>query len=69
MVAETASCEEGGSKARWISNARRAIKSRLDNIKAIVWFDSVRECDWRATSSRAALRAFRALAADRYFKP
>jgi beta-mannanase len=69
MVAETASCEEGGSKVAWLQGARRQIKTVFPNIKALVWFDALQECDWRVTSSRASLRAFRALAADSYFKP
>jgi hypothetical protein len=69
MVAETASCEQGGSKAAWLEGARRQIKTAFPNIKALVWFDSLQECDWRVTSSPASLLAFRALAADSYFKP
>jgi mannan endo-1,4-beta-mannosidase len=69
MVAETASCEQGGDKGAWISQARADIKASFPNLKAFVWFDEHKECDWRAESSAGALAAFRAMAADPYFNP
>ncbi len=69
MAAETASCEPGGDKGAWITQARNDIKARFPNLKALVWFDENKECDWRTESSAAALSAFRALAADPHFNP
>lgn len=69
MVAETGSCDRGGAKAGWISAARRTIESRMRNVKALVWFDIPKECDWRVSSSPSSLAAFRALATDPYFRP
>jgi hypothetical protein len=73
MIAETASAEQGGSKARWIRNARRAMRERFPRIKAFVWFHLIASYegytfDWRVNSSRSSLRAFRRLADDPYFE-
>jgi len=69
MVAETGSCELGGSKARWIRDAAMAIESRLPRVKAVVWFNIEKDCDWRVNSSRSSLAAFRSLATDPHFNP
>jgi beta-mannanase len=68
MIAETSSCEAGGSKANWISDAAAAIKS-MPAIHAIVWFNENMECDWRVNTSQSALDAFKAIGADAYFNP
>jgi hypothetical protein len=73
MIAETGSVEQGGSKARWIRNARWNMKLRLPGIKAFIWFHKVASYegytfDWRVNSSRSALRKFRRLAHDPYFE-
>jgi hypothetical protein len=69
MAAETASCEQGGDKGAWIRQTRGDIKASFPNLKAFVWFDENRDCDWRAESSAGALAAFREMAADPYFNP
>ncbi len=68
MIAETASAEVGGSKARWIHDAARAISRDLLGVKALVWFDVDKETDWRVDSSAHALAAFRELAQHPYFR-
>jgi endoglucanase len=67
MVAETASAERGGHKARWIRNARAAIKARFPQLGAVVWFHDDKETDWRVNSSRRSLAAYRAWVHDPYF--
>lgn len=62
MVAETASTEIGGDKAAWIASARSSLARRFPAIKALVWFDSNKETDWRVNSSPQALSSFLALA-------
>jgi beta-mannanase len=69
MVAETGSCEQGGDKARWIDDIRTGLRSDFPNVRAIVWFDAKKLCDWRASSSDASLAAYRAMASDPYFNP
>jgi Glycosyl hydrolase family 26 len=67
LVAETASAERGGSKAKWISDAHAALESRFPSVAAFLWFDVNKENDWRFNSSTSALQAFRSLANDPYF--
>jgi Glycosyl hydrolase family 26 len=69
MVAETGSCDGPGDKGTWIDNARAAVEQRMGNVRAFVWFDQRKACDWRVTSSPSALAGFRRMAADPYFNP
>jgi hypothetical protein len=61
MIAETASAEAGGSKARWIADIGPALRSDFPRVRVLVWFDRVKETDWRIDSSAGALEAFRRL--------
>jgi endoglucanase len=69
MVAETSSCDLGGDKGQWIAGASSSIKSQFPALKAVVWFDSNRNCNWRVDSSQSSLDAYRAMGADPYFNP
>jgi beta-mannanase len=69
MTAETASCEQGGNKAQWISDTQAAAKTQFPDIRAFIWFDESKECDWRVNSSQTALNAYQTMAADPYFNP
>ena len=68
MVAETASTEQAGNKASWITDAfATQIPSNFPRIKAVIWFNENKEADWRIESSPAARAAFaRAVAASVY---
>jgi hypothetical protein len=68
MVSETASVEQGGSKAQWISDVTTAARTKFPSIAAILWFDQMKENDWRFTSSSAAQSSFRTLANDSEFR-
>ena len=68
MLAETASTEQGGDKAAWISGIVPALKTS-PSIKALVWFHMNKETDWRVDSSSAARDAFVTMARDAYFNP
>ena len=59
MIAETASASQGGSKADWITHAFRSLPLRFDRVRAVVWFDRVKETNWTVNSSRSSLRAWR----------
>jgi beta-mannanase len=59
MIAETASAEEGGSKAEWIRGMTRALPSCFPRIDTLIWFDTDKERDWRISSSPPSLEAFR----------
>lgn len=68
IVGETASAEEGGSKARWIEEIVPTLRDDFPDIRALVWFDVDKERDWRPRSSEESVDAFRALAADELFQ-
>jgi len=61
MIGETASAETGGSKAQWIHGMGQALASRLPRVRAVIWFQRVKETDWRINSSPQSLAAFRTL--------
>jgi beta-mannanase len=67
IVSETASAERGGDKARWIKGMQSVVERRMPRIRAIVWFDRVKERDWKIGSSPASLSAFRQMAAAPVF--
>ena len=65
LIAETASAEQGGSKADW-NTALISFLAAQPDVTAVVWFNFNKETDWRinsSTGSSAALAA--ALAARR----
>ncbi|MCJ1711631.1 beta-mannanase [Clavibacter michiganensis subsp. phaseoli] len=65
IVAETASSEVGGSKARWDEDLVAYLQAQPD-VQAFVWFDMDKEADWRIGSSASSATALRdALAARR----
>lgn len=68
IVGETASAEEGGSKAGWIEGITGTLRDDFPDVRALVWFDVDKERDWRLRSSEESLAAFRALAADELFQ-
>ena len=62
MIPETASTEYAG-KPNWITTLYTdAIPNRMPRVKAVAWFDLLKERDWRVNSSQAALDAYRAVA-------
>jgi hypothetical protein len=68
MVAETASSETGGNKARWIGDLGSAVKNSFPSIEAVLWFDKTGTADnWSVDSSDAALSAYRNVGQDTYF--
>jgi hypothetical protein len=70
MVGEYGAQErDPGEKAKWLTEAREALKTRFTGIKAVVYFDANKEYDWRVTSSPETLAAFRAMANDPWFTP
>jgi hypothetical protein len=69
MIAETASTELGGDKARWIlQGLLQELPSRLPRVRAVVWFNRDGDADWRVNSSPSALRAFRQVAKNPLYK-
>jgi hypothetical protein len=59
IIAEMASAEAGGNKAEWILDGLlRQLATSFPKIRAVVWFNIIKETDWRIDSSPEALRAF-----------
>jgi beta-mannanase len=67
MIAETASAEQGGSKAAWIESIPQTISTLMPRVRAIVWFDRNKETDWRVNSSASSLSAFRNVVQSGFF--
>ncbi len=59
MIAETGSTESGGDKAAWIESAfLQELPTRMPRVRAVIWFDRVKETDWRVDSSAASAAAW-----------
>jgi Glycosyl hydrolase family 26 len=67
MIGEIASTELGGAKAAWITNGFARLLTDLPQVRAVTWFDSNKETDWRVDSSTQSLNAFRAVATSGAF--
>lgn len=72
MIGEFASVENGGNKAKWITDAYNYTKILFTKIKAITWFhirktEGTVDTDWRINSSATALTAYQNAIADPYF--
>jgi hypothetical protein len=84
MIAETASSDEGGDKARWIEDALlKQLPSKYHPIRALTWFNTkatgldtnqngevepTAEVDWSITSSDEAREAFRRAVRNEYYR-
>ncbi len=59
FIGETASCEQGGSKAAWITGMFQSVPASYPRIRGVVWFDANKERDWRVDSSATSLAAYK----------
>jgi hypothetical protein len=67
IIAEMACAEQGGSKADWIVNALvTELPTNFPEVRAVVWFNIIKETDWRIDSSPESLRAFVTAANSEY---
>ena len=59
-----------GAKAAWFRQADQEIKTQFPALRAVVYFNSghMNYLNWRVTTSKSALAAFRAFAKDPYFE-
>lgn len=61
-----------GAKALWFRQADHEIKTQFPALRAVVYFNSnsghVNYLNWRVTSSKSSLAAFKAFAKDPYFE-
>ena len=66
MIAETASAEQGGSKAAWITNLFKLL-NRYPAVRAVAWFNyDETGPDWQITSSKSSIQAMAASLAKRW---
>jgi len=68
MIGEFASGDAGGDKEQWIKDAFVALRQKFPRVKAIVWFNIKKECDWRLHGKNDILKAFSEAISDPYFK-
>jgi beta-mannanase len=64
IIAETASSENGGSKAQWNTDLVSYLVAQPD-VTGFVWFDLNKEVDWRIDSSASSASALNAALAAR----
>lgn len=57
MIGETASTEEGGDKAAWITELFDWLAQHRE-VRTLIWFDHDKETDWRVRSSPGAAATF-----------
>jgi hypothetical protein len=75
MIGETASEENGGSKAAWISDAPGTqIPQNFPQIKAVLWFnwhiyEKGQYWNWEIESSSSSQQAFANAIASPYYAP
>ena len=53
-IGEVGTTELGGDKAAWIAGMFTVLKAKYPYVRAVTWFHTVKECDWRATNPAAA---------------
>jgi beta-mannanase len=69
MFAETASAPGPGDKATWITQGLLCdLPTYFPQTRAVIWFDNVKETDWRVNSSSASLDAWRSVVGDPRFQ-
>jgi mannan endo-1,4-beta-mannosidase len=67
MIGETGSVEDGGSKAEWITDMGHDFATQFKRVRGVIWFQRVKEADWRVNSSSQSLAAFRSLVGSPLF--
>jgi beta-mannanase len=58
IIAETASAEQGGDKAAWVKAMFTSLPTQFPKVSEIIWFNLLKEADWRVDSSASSLNAF-----------
>jgi hypothetical protein len=66
VITETGATESGGRKVEWIEETFRVLPQHSDII-GLIWYESIKELDWRIISSPAAAAAFARGVADRRY--
>lgn len=58
-ISETSSSESGGNKSEWINQMFLSLYSDFPKVEEVVWFNLIKEADWRVNSSKSSLETFR----------
>ncbi|HYY80502.1 MAG TPA: hypothetical protein VFD04_15155 [Actinomycetes bacterium] len=69
MLSEYGLREQGAgmpSKAQWFRDELTALKTTRTRIKAVVYYNTVHDCDWRITSSSSSVSAYRDVGGDAF---
>ena len=72
MVSETGTVEDPanpGRKAAWYVDAARSLSQSMPQIRAVVYFDDRRPCNWRHDTSEQSVQGFIRFARDPFFGP
>ena len=59
VVAEVGCAATGGDKRRWLADAWRRVAQDYASIRAVVWFNVEKECDWRVDAPTEIQASFR----------
>ena len=57
-IAEVASSELGGNKAEWVNEMFGDLSSKYEKVDALIWFNLLKEKDWRMESSESSFESF-----------
>ncbi len=66
IIGEFACADKGGDKAAWISGLENSLK-KFPMVRAVTWFNTNKEMDWRVDSSPETLAAFKKTIKSGYF--
>ncbi len=67
ILTEFGCAEIGGDKALWLADAFHALKYTFTGVKAFVWFNHLKEADWRVNSTEDSMQSFVKAVSDPYF--
>jgi beta-mannanase len=59
VISEMASAEQGGDKSVWVDEMFDDLNNEFTNIDEIIWFNLIKEADWRFDSTQSSLEAFK----------
>lgn len=59
IISEISSAEQGGDKSTWVNEMFYALNNDFSSIEEVVWFNLIKEADWRFDSTQSSLEAFR----------
>ena len=65
FLTETGACSNGGNKALWIEQLLASVEKRFPAIKAVVWFNYKKECDWSLSSGETRAKFYGSCGAGR----